>query len=260
MAYEIHLKQFDGPMDFLIHLIRQAQIDIRDIFVSEITDKYLEAMSAVDELDMDAASDFLDMAATLLYIKSRSLLPVVNQSITENEEETPEQQLIRHLEEYERIKSASAEMETMYETASHSFTKLPDEMPASLPDIDLESVGSNELYSAFLDVLQKAKDKKGIPSERISSVLADRFTIRSCMTGIRSRLNACGAKGIRFYDLFSADAPRMEIIVTFMALLEMLAHGEVSLRQNAPFQPITVLAGNLLSESETENEIYMDEE
>ena len=75
MAYQVHLKQFDGPLDLLLHLIEQAEVDIKDIFISEITTQYLAYMAQVDELDMDTASEFLTMAATLVYIKSRSLLP-----------------------------------------------------------------------------------------------------------------------------------------------------------------------------------------
>ena len=95
MAYEVHLKEFDGPLDLLLHLIEQAKVDIKDIFVSEITNRYLSLMEELDELDMDTASEFLTMAATLVYIKSRSLLPKPPKEA--EEEEDPEEALVRRL-------------------------------------------------------------------------------------------------------------------------------------------------------------------
>ena len=96
MSYEVKLSRFEGPLDLLLHLIEQAEVDIKDIFISEITSQYLEYMSQIDELDMDTASEFLTMAATLVYIKSRSLLPRPPKENTE-EEEDPAEALIRQL-------------------------------------------------------------------------------------------------------------------------------------------------------------------
>lgn len=258
MSYEIHLQQFDGPLDFLLHLIRREQIDIRDIFVSEITNQYLACMEGVSELDMETASDFLDIAATLIYIKSRSLLPRQN-TVIEKEEETPEQQLIRRLREYEQIKSVSSEMGTLYETASRAYTKLPEDILPTYSEIELENGESDALYEAFLSVLKKAEDKRGVPSERIRKVAADKYTVRDSIKSIRDNLRASKASSIRFEQLFSQDAEKMEIVVTFMALLEMLAHGEITVRQSAPFHTITVSAKRLLDD-EADTDIYMDEE
>lgn len=101
MAYEVHLKEFDGPLDLLLHLIEQAKVDIKDIFISEITNQYLSLMEELDELDMDTASEFLTMAATLVYIKSRSLLPKPPKEA--EEEEDPEEALVRQLKEYKLL-------------------------------------------------------------------------------------------------------------------------------------------------------------
>ncbi|MBQ3132506.1 MAG: segregation/condensation protein A, partial [Clostridia bacterium] len=101
MSYEVKLSRFEGPLDLLLHLIEQAEVDIKDIFISEITSQYLEYMNQIEELDMDTASEFLTMAATLVYIKSRSLLPRPPKETTE-EEEDPAEALIRQLREYRR--------------------------------------------------------------------------------------------------------------------------------------------------------------
>ena len=116
------LKDFDGPLDLLLTLIGKAQIDIRDIFVSEITDQYLEIVRNAPDLDMDEASDFLLMAATLLEIKSRAMLP----RLPKTEEETdPETELIRRLEEYKRFRETAESMKSFEDAAKRVFTKLP---------------------------------------------------------------------------------------------------------------------------------------
>ena len=117
MAYEVQLKQFEGPLDLLLHLIARAKVDICDIFVSEITEQYLASMADIDSLDMDTASEFLTMAATLLEIKSRALLPRLPDPEEEGEE-TPEQALIRRLHEYRAIKEGAAEMQSIERAAA----------------------------------------------------------------------------------------------------------------------------------------------
>ena len=108
MAYEVNLKEFQGPLDLLLHLIEQAEVDIKDIFISEITAQYLEYMGQIDTLDMDTASEFITMAATLVYIKSRSLLPKPPKENTE--EEDPADALIRQLREYRAAKETGERM------------------------------------------------------------------------------------------------------------------------------------------------------
>lgn len=126
--YYVSLKQFEGPLDLLLHLITRAKVDIKDIFVSEITEQYLASMGSVDELDMDTASEFLTMAATLLEIKSRALLPRPPEP-AEDGEETPEQTLIRRLEEYKLYKESAGRMKEFEQAAMQVFSKLPEEYP-----------------------------------------------------------------------------------------------------------------------------------
>ena len=116
MPYIVSLKQFDGPLDLLLTLISNAKVDIQDIFVSEITEQYLETMKLVDELDMDSASEFLQMAATLLEIKSRAMLPKPPKPESEDEL-SPEEALIKQLTEYKQFKEASERMHELEEEA-----------------------------------------------------------------------------------------------------------------------------------------------
>lgn len=253
MPYSFHLNQFDGPLDLLLHLIQDAEVDIKDIFVSEITAQYLAYMSEVDTLDMDAASEFLDMAATLLYIKSRQLLP---RPPKEDEEagEDPEITLIRQLREYQVFKEAGADLGKLFMEAQKSFTRLPEDVLLPPQRVELDGATLDNLYAAFTAMLARAGDQA--PSEA-PRVRPDRYTVRNQMKKIREILVAQAS--VRFEDLFFQGADRMEVIVTFMAILEMLAHGEVTVKQRAPFEPIGIRAKSLLTDGDEAFD-YMDEQ
>ena len=136
MAYEVHLKEFDGPLDLLLHLIEQAKVDIKDIFISEITNQYLSLMEELDELDMDTASEFLTMAATLVYIKSRSLLPKPPKEA--EEEEDPEETLVRQLKEYKLFKQAGEKLNELSAGMRGVFSRLPEEFALPPQEYELE--------------------------------------------------------------------------------------------------------------------------
>lgn len=256
MAYSVHLKQFDGPLDLLLHLIEQSELDIKDIFVSEITQQYLSYMEALDQLDMDTASEFLAMAATLLYIKSRQLLPRPPREAEEEQEEDPEQALIRQLREYKAFREASAGLDELFRAARDSFTRLPEDVPLPPPRVEIEGATQDGLYQAFLLLLERSEQTPKL--HELHDVRPDRYTVRGCLQKIRARLRG-SEEPVRFESLFAADADKLEIIVTFMALLDMLAHGEVRLKQSAPFAPITVRAGALLDDDNDDGYAYMDE-
>ena len=150
MPYIVSLKQFDGPLDLLLTLISNAKIDIRDIFVSEITEQYLESMKLVDELDMDSASEFLQMAATLLEIKSRAMLPKPPKP-EDPDELTPEEALIKQLEEYRQFKEVSARMHQLEEEARALLTKLPEEYPLPPPNIEITGLTLEDRKSTRLN-------------------------------------------------------------------------------------------------------------
>ncbi|MEI6100479.1 MAG: segregation/condensation protein A, partial [Eubacteriales bacterium] len=128
MSYHIKLSQFEGPLDLLLHLINKAKIDLQDIFISEITEQYLSYMEEIEEVDMDRASDFLNMASTLLYIKSRSLLPRHAEE-QETEEIDPERDLIERLRAYKAYKDVSEKLKVLQEAAGAYYYKLPEDMP-----------------------------------------------------------------------------------------------------------------------------------
>ncbi len=249
--YRVSLTQFEGPLDLLLHLIDKAEINIEDIFVSEITAQYLSYMDDLDELDMDRASSFLTVAAQLLLIKSRSLLP--RPPVENEDEEDPKEALLRQLREYKAFKEVSEELHNRFEEARKSYTRLPEDVVLPPQKFELQNASLDSLYQAFLDVLNR-EDETEEKQERTQSVRPDTFTVRDRVVHLRSRLKE---GRVRFTDLFSDTSSRLEKVVTFMALLEMLARGEVHITQGATFAPIYIRA-KALSDNDGET-VYMDE-
>lgn len=251
MAYEVHLSKFDGPLDLLLHLIEKAEVDIKDIFISEITAQYLSFMDQLEELDMDTASEFLTMAATLVYIKSRTLLPRPPRE--EGPEEDPEVVLMRQLREYKAFKEASVKLEELLQENIGQYTKLPEEFLLPPPTVEWTGGTLEDLYNAFCEVLFREKPESA--PNPLHEVQADVFTIRSKSGTIRDLLRI--KPQVDFLELFDTGAHKIEIVVTFMALLEMIAHGEIAVQQDTTFGKIAISAKSLLSDDE--NIDYMDE-
>lgn len=217
MAYIVSLKQFDGPLDLLLTLISSAKLDIKDIFVSEITDQYLKSMELVDELDMDTASEFLQMAATLIEIKSRALLPKPPK--TEEGEESPEEMLIRQLEEYKAFKEVTVRMKELEDQAKQLYTKLPEEFPLPPQQFEWKGLTIDKLSAAFARVLERLEAQSATEQFAQREVRRDTFTISGCMVRIQRRLR----KGcVRFDELFSEVPGKDEMITLFLALLELI--------------------------------------
>lgn len=250
-AYEVHLSQFDGPLDLLLHLIEKAEVDIKDIFISEITSQYIEYMSNIEELDLDTASEFLTMAATLLYIKSRQLLPRPPKE--ETEEEDPELLLIRQLREYKAFKQASEELRALYESAQGAFTRLPEELMLGPQEVNLSGATLEQLYEAFFTLLHTEREEA--PVNPLHRVRQDAYTVRSQLAMIRGMLRE--KQELRFEELFPHGAGKMELIATFMALLEMITRQEIELHQSKPFAPISFQMRALIEDDEDTD--YMDE-
>jgi len=235
MAYVVSLKQFDGPLDLLLTLISRAKVDICDIFVSEITEQYLQSMENVDELDMDSASEFLQMAATLVEIKSRALLPKPPEP-EDPEAETPEQALIRQLTEYKAFKEASEDLKKLEDEARMLLSKLPEEYPLPPPTYELTGLTLEGLAKAFARVLSRLNEPENAPRQR--EIRRDAFTVQACMFKITSRLRQ---GEVSFDSLFEDEPCRAEIVGLFMAMLELLRLNRLTIRQHGVFGDITLL-------------------
>lgn len=238
---EFKLKDFDGPLDLLLTLIGKAQIDIKDIFVSEITDQYLEIVRNAPDLDMDEASDFLLMAATLLEIKSRALLPRKEK----NEEETdPETELIRRLEEYKRFRETAESMKEFEDAAKRVFTKLPEEYPLPPAEVELTGLTLQGLQEAFLRIWQRRPQMDDDPESNHyapRNIRRDSHTVQDCMLNLMYAIKK--KKKIRFEEAFSDAPTREEVVTYFLAVLELLKLGRLRIRQLGVYGEIELLAG-----------------
>ena len=234
------LKDFDGPLDLLLTLIGKAQIDIRDIFVSEITDQYLEIVRNAPDLDMDEASDFLLMAATLLEIKSRAMLPKPAPS----EEEDPETELIRRLEEYRQFRETAESMKSFEDAAKRVFTKLPEEYPLPPQEVELTGLTLQGLQEAFLRIWQRRPQLDDDPESNHyapRNIHRDSHTVQECMLNLIYRIRK--NKTMRFEDAFSEAPTREEVVTYFLAVLELLKLGQMHVKQDAVYGGIELIAG-----------------
>ena len=238
MAYVVSLSQFEGPLDLLLHLISKAKVDIKDIFVSEITEQYLASLEGIDDLDMEVASEFLTMAATLLEIKSRALLPRPP-APEEEGEETPEQALIRRLEEYKLYKESAGQMKEFEKAAFQVFSKLPEEYPLPPQPIELTGLSLDGLVRALERIIARQTQVED-PGRVFRAITRDKFTIEQCVFNLTSRLR----KGpVLFTDLLSSYVTRNEIVSYFMAMLELLKMGRLHAQQEEAFDDILILPG-----------------
>ncbi len=230
MAYTVSLKQFDGPLDLLLTLIGKARIDIQEIFVSEITEQYLAYMAGVDELDMESASEFLQMAATLVEIKSRAMLPKPPR-VEDEEGLTPEEALVRQLTEYKKFKEASREMQKLESEAREILTKLPEEFPLPPQEVELTGLTLEKLTRAFARVLKRLEESRsGSGPQR--HIRRDTYTVGQCM----ARIGRMVRKGrCAFTALFEDAADRDEVITMFMAMLEMVKHSRLHISQESTY-------------------------
>lgn len=241
MAYVVELKKYEytGPLDMLLDMISHAKINIRDIFVSEITEQYLSSMSQIDDLDMDSASEFLQMAATLLEIKSRSLLPKPPKE-EDPDEETPEEALIRQLEEYKKFKEVSSEMKQLEEEAKQLITKLPEEYPLPPPTIELTGLTLSGLARAFARVLRRLEEQaENEQFEKFSQreVRKEVYTVGQCMARIQKRVKS---GSVSFFSLFDDAPDKDEVITVFLALLELLKLNRVRAVQKSEYEDIII--------------------
>ncbi len=236
MAVSIRLKQFDGPLDLLLTLIGKAKIEIKDIFVSEITDQYIEAVRTAEDFNMDEASEFIAMAATLVEIKSRSILPQKRAQ----DEEDPEQALILRLEEYKRFKESAERMTEFEKSARQVFGKLPEEYPLPPPSYEIEGLTLQSLWEALWRIAERRP--KDIPEVdmRMREIRRDSYTVEGCMAAIEQRLKG----GSFLFDaLFSPCPSREEVVTLFLALLETLKLGKAHVSQGAAFDEMILIPG-----------------
>ena len=229
--YKVKLEVFEGPLDLLLYLIKKDEVDIYDISIERITQQYLAFMDAFKVLDLEIAGEFVVMAANLIYIKSRSLLPVhVQPPEEEAEEEDPRWDLIRQLVEYKKFKDAAAQLSQRELDQSNLFTRLPE--PEAAVERPLGEVSVFDLIAAFNKILKRIEGK----TEDLREIFEENFSVSDKIDFIM-KMTASGV-ALKFTELFASAASRTEVVVTFLALLELVRLKQLSLVQGEAFGEI----------------------
>jgi segregation and condensation protein A len=232
-VYSVKVPVFEGPLDLLLHLIKENKLDIYDIPISVITKQYLQHLELMTELNLEIASEFLVIAATLIFIKSRMLLPQ-EEIIDTGEQEDPRAGLVQRLLEYQAFKEASGELRKREEVWMNVFTRPPLEIDKSAiePELALFEVNLFDLVGALNKILSKA------PPEEVR-ITKETLTVKDRISAIMDKLEQ--EKAIRFDILFVDDKRRVQIIVTFLALLEVLRLGLGRVYQDSQFGTIWIM-------------------
>lgn len=224
-GFQVRLQQFEGPLDLLLHLIREQELDIYDIPIAQVTDQYLLYLQRMEELDLDIAGEFLVMAATLIELKSRMLLPRPP-SPPEEEGPDPRAELMERLLEYEKYREVAALLRDQEETCRLLYSRTVEVDPEELPPVPSGTVTTADLLAALKRVLERADVEK----EPAAVIPRRRITLRLKMGEILRRLKESGGR-LSFHDLFSSERTRTEVVVAFLALLELLRQRKVDAQQ-----------------------------
>jgi len=240
-GYQFKLDNFEGPLDLLLHLIKESKVEISEVKLADVTEQYLDFMDGLESLDMDKASDFIDIAATLIEIKSKSLLPRIEDEV--EDEEDPEALLLRQIKEYKLFKEASEELKPL-ENIDRLY-KPADEKVNDYRYI-LGELNMEGLLNAFASMLTRVKkEEQEIIPKKIEK---DRFTVAEKIVSIRNNINE--KKKMKFSDFFEESYTRSEMINLFLAVLELLKMQEIIVRQQSIYEEIDIE----LKDKEVEND------
>ena len=236
MAYRVRLDVFEGPLDLLLHLVKKNEVDLSDLPVATITDQYISYIDLLQQLDLDRAGEYLVMAATLLHLKSRLLLPS-EEVVDEESGEDPRAELARQLLEYQRFREAAEMLDRNSMLGRDVFTRVPlrneaidgqDVVRDVMDEIDDVSLG--DLLDALQEVLKNAEP--GI----VHQVLLEQVSLRERVCLVLDLLRE--RTQVAFTDLFSTDISRLQILVTFLAALELVRTRIIDINQDERFGPI----------------------
>ncbi len=232
---EVKLSNFDGPLDLLLSLVKENKIEIKDIFVSQVTEQFLAYMDQVSELDVELASEYMAMSATLLEIKSRALLPILKE--LEPEEETPEEVLIRQLEEYKLFKEIVTELKEQENV--DRFYREPDKNVGREVSVIKENLSVEGFIAAFNKFLAKLQVKTMQSTTVERTMTRESFSVPQKINYIREVLRT--ENEFRFMELFDENVTRNEFVTTFFAVLELLKLQVIRLRQDGLFEDIIII-------------------
>lgn len=243
MGIPVKLQVFEGPLDLLLHLIDKNKIDIYDIPIVEITNQYMDYIRAMEREDLNVMSEFLVMAATLLDIKCRMLLP--KEVKEDGEEEDPRQELVEQLLEYKMYKYMSYELrdrEAEGQRALYRAPDLPEEVKEYVEPIDMDALLGDltlaKLNSIFQDVIRRQADKIDPVRSTFGKIEKETVTLSQRMEDIRTF--ARKSRRFSFRELLTSQKSRTQIVVTFLAVLQMMKEGFIRTEQEQPFDDILI--------------------
>jgi segregation and condensation protein A len=240
VSTKVQLEIFEGPLDLLLHLIKKNEVSVTDIPIAAITEQYLATLELMESLSLDVAGEFLVMAATLIHIKSRELLPAGDEEPDEEEGVDPRAELVRRLLEYQRYKEAAAELEQREVLTRDVFVRATRPVEESGPR-EFREVSVFELLGALKRVIDR------LPKDIVHEVTLEKITVREKMTLLLERLRS--ESRIVFEALFAEVKSRMEIIVTFLAMLELVKVRAIRVFQDEPGGEILIEAAAGMNEA-----------
>lgn len=236
MDYSIKINEFEGPLDLLLHLIKESNINIVDIEINEITKQYLDYINKMEELNINVAASYLVMAAELMEIKSKSLLPVKEEEENDEDEETPSREnLINKLIEYEKYKNMVGTFKEMEENRQNIYVKAPEKISKYVDNtiINNDDTTVDDLVEAFKKFLERIDKEKPISTK----ITEKEYSVKERKRNIRNILKE--KKKVFFTELFEVRSISF-IVVTFLSILEMAKEKEVTLKQDNNFKDITI--------------------
>jgi segregation and condensation protein A len=233
---KVQLEIFEGPLDLLLYLVKKEEVDIYEVNLTRIATQFIEYVQLMKELDLDVAGEFLVMAATLMYIKSKELLPRDKQiELEEEEEEDPRWDLIRQLVEYKKFKDAAGRLQELEVRQEQVYARIPGKPEFALDAPLIKSqVSVFELISAVSNILRRYSAAHQASRE----VFEDQFTVSSKIEFVSDLLKQ--RNRIKFSELFESAASRTEVICTFLALLELIRLKQLHIEQPEPFAEIEI--------------------
>lgn len=243
MNYPVKLQTFEGPLDLLLHLIDQAEVDIYDIPIAEITDQYLNYLYNMQEFKIDIASEFLVMAATLLAIKSKMLLPkheeLANELFGEWEEEVdPREELVQRLIEYKRYKTVSEILQDLEFQRNQVYTRPPEDITRLYSQDHEQTPNYNisilQLFVSFQSILKKHKEEN-----KVTTISKEEISVNDKINEIQMLLHDRNEK-VYFSQFFKSVWSRTELVVTFLAILELIKLQKIKINQSVNFDDIEI--------------------
>lgn len=240
MEYKVVLEAFEGPLDLLMHLIEKEKVDIYDIPIAKIADQYIEYIKDIQSVDLDMASEFLVMAATLLEIKSKMLLPVSN---AENEKEEieegdPREELVMRLLEYKKYKLAAENLKLKGDIQSKIFFKQKEELDEFMvqDSFELEEIDFKELLLAYSNIINRYLEDSS--ENELTEIEREELTIDECMNDLILIIKS--KKEVKFNELFSENMTRTRIVVMFLSILELMKIKAIKVFQENNFSDILI--------------------